>query len=86
MENKYKKYLADIKNEHFLEYSNFKGFARRIDTLQELVEKETPKKVKILDLYVPCCPICNNLLESDLYNKPNYCAYCGQALDWSNDE
>lgn len=34
----YQEALEDIKNEHFLEYSNFKGFARRIDTLQELID------------------------------------------------
>ena len=35
----YQEALEDIKNEHFLEYSNSKGFARRIDTLQKLINE-----------------------------------------------
>lgn len=65
------------------------------ETLQELVEKTTPKKP--LDVCTPVvkwglCPVCKGELNK-LGGKPNrvfsnqkYCPDCGQALDWSEDE
>ena len=65
------------------------------ETLQELVEKITPKKP--LDVCTPVvkwglCPVCKGELNK-LGCKPNrvfsnqkYCPDCGQAIDWSEDE
>lgn len=52
------------------------------DLLQELVDKETPKKVKPFpnSFYIKTCPNCSSALET----KRNYCDNCGQRLDWSN--
>ena len=53
--------------------------------LQELVDKETPKKFKrILDTSV-CCPNCNNH-NYKIYGKNyKYCPQCGKKLDWSGE-
>lgn len=64
------------------------------DTLQELVEKATPKKAKVQTLYVEyqepetfvVCPICEEEFYYNDCEKINYCPNCGQALDWSEED
>lgn len=58
----------------------------------EALEKQIPKKgIMIGDNYssVLSCPKCRNPIVN-VWNiakyKPNYCHYCGQALDWSDTE
>ena len=49
-----------------------------------LIERDTPKKIKIVaTLYYPSpmCPNCKTELNE--YYKNNYCKECGQRLDWS---
>ena len=65
-----------------------------LHTLQELVDKETPKKVKaeIMSDYVEChyvqsyeiyvCPVCGLHLSP----TQNYCDRCSQKLDWSDED
>lgn len=56
-------------------------------TLKELVDKETPKKVKkkikavspIHDIVIGTCLNCG---EEDLKENCNYCSNCGQRLEW----
>ena len=61
-------------------------------TIQELVEKATPKKAILVhdyDGYVYECPKCHNEFRPDyiMYTvKWNGCPYCLQALDWSDEE
>lgn len=65
-------------------------FLQDIITLQELVDKETPKKVSAEwragydpQLYYPksfYCPSCSRRLRGNQSYK--YCPKCGQALDW----
>ena len=66
-----------------------------IAVIQELIEKETPKKVirtaykdiygfKLEDSkthYYNGCPVCKNNVGIDA----NYCRHCGQKLDWKNN-
>lgn len=60
-------------------------------TLQELVDRATPKKPNYENINYICCPSCG-LDEIELYdyygNEINLkqCNNCGQALDWSNNE
>lgn len=85
----------DIINERF-DYMNEELHPKKhyqkpqfsLDTLQELIDKATPKKVihmaiddKEADYYY--CPNC----KADVYmdNSYNYCKNCGQALDWSEE-
>lgn len=50
-----------------------------LQTLQELVDKETPMKpVKIFERV--CCPKCS----FPVIIIDNYCPNCGQRLDWSD--
>ena len=67
-----------------------------ISLLQELVDKATPKKPTVLSYSedfrlekIISCNSCKkpvvNVWSYRTY-KPNYCHYCGQAIDWSTDE
>lgn len=86
--NKYQKALDNLKtmgdkdlyNERNTEWCNI---------LQELVDKETPKKIikftseitnseEAYSFYT--CPKCRMLLSNDIY-----CPKCGQLLDWSDE-
>ncbi len=63
----------------------------KFDNLQELVEKETPKKPDyegdgydekgeiIYDTWI--CPNCGKRYEVD-YDEYDYCPNCGQKIDW----
>ena len=55
--------------------------------IKELVDKETPKKVKIKEFdngeYGAYCPSCNSGLS--FHWKMEYCPSCGQKLDWSEE-
>ena len=61
-------------------------FERDVDTLQELVERATLKKV-VFDNRdgVYSCPKCDayNSDKNNYRTNNKYCPYCGQALDWS---
>lgn len=53
---------------------------RRTGKTAEALEKQIPKKpIKYKDEIV--CPSCKTLVGS-----PPYCRYCGQALDWGEEE
>lgn len=63
------------------------GIASRgyLEVLQELVDKETPKK-PIKKLYGHYkCPVCDNCWDPRDW-KSKYCELCGQRLDWSEVE
>ena len=55
---------------------------------REALEKQIPKKPKIkkllknIDGFMLRCPNCEAVLQSDT----PHCKYCGQALDWSDNE
>ena len=52
------------------------------------LEKQMPKKLINTCQYVSgCCPNCKKYISDWLeYNKFMCCPYCGQKLDWSNEE
>lgn len=54
------------------------------DIAIEALEKQIPKKPINWLGKMPICPRCN---RAD-YIKPleSYCKFCGQAIDWSNEE
>ena len=57
----------------------------------EALEKQIPKKVIFGydEQDSICCPNCKGeLLSMDWYDhwKCNYCEFCGQALDWSDEK
>lgn len=78
--NKYQKALENL--------TVYEVCDKEIKTLQELVDKETPKKPEFnCDEDIYTCPYCGKKYETyyDGYQK-NYCSECGQALDWSDKE
>ena len=94
--NKYREALLDIRyiytqSQKYKKLQKYNAM-RQLDTLQELVDKATPKKPKIRvfnDAEVwecaerlvekEVCPLCNH----KLLDKDPYCRFCGQAIDWS---
>lgn len=54
-----------------------------MDILKELVEKETPKKLKETTSTLRC-PSCNKYVTSKgcIHKEINYCFKCGQKFDW----
>lgn len=62
---------------------------KAVETLQELVDKATPKKP--IPLFIPMvflpyrCPVCKTLVNRKK-EKFDYCPKCGQKLDWSEEE
>lgn len=92
--NKYQKALNEIKEMHCniencdCEKCNMTPFCAYYEcckTLQELVDKETPKKVNLYtyDHKTGKCPNCG----ITVYSFMNvYCQICGQALDWSDEK
>lgn len=96
--NKYQEALNEIRYRFTTIYGNENrdGSERkrrdmRLNTLQELVDKETPKKVKVIDEpdlgYIYYCPDCGATLMVNRNKHPkhlfNYCGKCSQKLDWS---
>ena len=53
-----------------------------IKTLGELVEKETPLEPINTGTEI-WCKNCKEILDDDLWE---YCPYCGQKVDWGNDD
>lgn len=62
-------------------------FFEDINTIQELVDIETPKKLVRYthsnEWHCPTCGSGNGEYEGTV-GTHNYCHYCGQKLDWSN--
>lgn len=60
-----------------------------LKTLQELVDKETPKKMTETTSYSTTraclCPICHKRWSMSNRRKYKYCPNCGQKLDWSEE-
>lgn len=91
MKTKYQEALDKIKKEHIFIEDYLK---KEIDLIQELVDKETPRKVTHQATIYSCftCPNCLNVVdkfEEDYLGKRvriiyDYCIFCGQHLDWSD--
>lgn len=66
-----------------------------IDALQELVDRDTPKKVSyegdgyddkgdlIYDTAI--CPTCERKFEVDYDEHSNYCPSCGKRIEWGDE-
>ena len=77
--NKYQEALNKIKNIGEKDLYNERNILWA-NTLQELVDKETPMKVIIQERVLDTdyyCPKCNGEL---LYGEQKYCDMCGQRL------
>lgn len=94
--NKYQEALNHLKDEtienfkkkHIPTYEERTKIINDVVFLQELVDKVTPKKPKnwkaerrLNGAVEFNCPVCNRLYNE----RVNFCASCGQALDWSEE-
>ena len=58
-----------------------------LDGLKELVDKATPNKVEKNIEGASYCPNCKVVVANkNIINDLNYCHYCGQAIDWSDED
>ena len=60
---------------------------KSLDIAISAIEKQIPKKVKIVEEYFVVCPVCNFYIEGIDFisgKSHKYCDRCGQALDWSD--
>lgn len=90
--DKYQEALDCLKDTKCDEINNCKqcsltsycGHYQCIKTLQELVDKATPKKpIRFIDKFYVSpykCPVCKTIPHT---GNQKYCDECGQALDWS---
>jgi transcription initiation factor IIE alpha subunit len=74
-----------------MSYKIYKLKEQHLKTLQELVDKATPKKPdKVIDDFCDdtweyyFCPNCEKEVECEnAVDDTPYCPFCGQALKWS---
>ena len=89
--NKYQEALNRLVEGNYLTNREKKQFA---NILQELIDKETPKKPIYKDdgcgdNYYFCgncgvrVPLCSNLIDQIKYK---HCPYCGREIDWSDED
>ena len=66
-----------------------------IDVVIKCVQRRTPTKVEHTATIYKCCtcPTCGNVVDEfdkwgETYTRitTDYCRFCGQALDWSDEE
>ena len=60
---------------------------KSLDIAISAIEKQIPKKVKIVEKYFVVCPVCNFYIEDIDFisgKSHKYCDRCGKALDWSD--
>lgn len=74
-----------------------KELSQNLDALDldvAAIEKQIPKKLSTAKGYYHdylVCPVCGRRLRVAEYSitwdkRPRYCEYCGQFLDWGDDE
>lgn len=98
MSNKYQESLDRLNTINMVNFIGDKELIKHKDndikTLQELVDKETPKKYKSKTdkdgRMIWVCPKCNEILvkfwsEVETVSHLPYCYMCGQKLDWSDE-
>lgn len=79
---------------HFQPITLEQQYPNEFKTLQELVDKATPKKVSLIELHHVDliinrikCPQCSMYIYGiNHISVINFCNQCGQALDWSDKD
>lgn len=80
--NKYQEALETLKYEIY-EEGHCSYIYDEIELAIEVLEKATPKKVthEATKTNLNTCPNCRNVV-----GYQDYCMFCGQALDWSEED
>ncbi len=86
----FKSIFREIGTEQYYENLGLRfgqGLNESIETIEELVDKETPMKtIFSKELGVTTCGSCKKYLVSSNNWIPKYCSECGQKIDWGNEE
>ena len=85
--NRYQEALLDIRyiyeqSQKYKKLQKYNG-KQQLKTLQELVDKVTPKKPIQKAAKRIVCPNCERSIAREV--SPRYCIVCGQRLDWSEE-
>lgn len=85
-----KKYTLDPGHARYTSASIRPVLRHCLERLQELVDKDTPKKPTEADASEEssyCAWLCPTCGRTHINNYPlNYCSGCGQKIDWSDYE
>ena len=58
-------------------------YKESIEILEELVNRDTPKRIKYENNGIPYCAVCERSYLRDVRGNQNrFCGYCGQRLEW----
>lgn len=84
-----KRAIQSCKNKRHSHYENqprkMSNAIRNEDTKIKALKKQIPQEVKeFLPLNRAKCPACNGIMGAHASRK--YCYYCGQALEWHEEE
>ena len=88
--NKYQEAYERLSKRTFKHYKTFDEVFDDIDTLGELVKKETPRKpieIKYKLLYGWACPHCASCVKKKKkrgHKDIKYCPNCGQRIDFGD--
>lgn len=63
------------------------NFRKALPIAIEALEKQIPKKPLDFGDESYLCPYCkrNNFYKGEYLDKQNYCDFCGQRIDWSEE-
>ena len=76
------KLLNSVTIYHFDKYTTY-AIDLAIEALDKQILKKPIEKYKDYDgTEAGLCPFCNEGVDE----KMNFCSYCGQAIDWSDDK
>ena len=76
------KQLNSIAIYHFDKYTA-DAINMAIDALEKQIPKKPIEKFAFSDdIGAGLCPFCNEGVNEEM----NFCSYCGQAIDWSDDK
>ena len=66
-------------------FESFEAFCEYLNKCDEAIQKQIPKKPKVLDSEY-CCRDCHEKiwLTKPKYKRQRYCLNCGQAIDWGD--
>lgn len=75
------KEAVNLLKQHF--YWKVEGKEKALEILEELAERDTPKKIEYENNGIPYCAVCERSYLRDVRGNQNrFCGYCGQKLDW----
>lgn len=76
-------FIQDLAENAYLNMCSTEEMKIVIEALDKQIPKKIIRKSKKASLEDIKCPNCQR--EIDAMNIVNYCTYCGQALDWSDE-